>query len=195
MAFYRGRFVHWQLQRGASVPTWRKPRNCADAKYLAFTWSKRSFAARRKTEHWHEQRAEREQRAIDRVVAHLDRVLASTPMAGSGVYLERYGRQYGISPYFMVATAATESSIGRAACGTGGFNAWGLGNCGSAWSVPSFRSWAEAIAYYAHFLTRWEGHSTPYSFRGYAKCDECWGRKVSEWMGSLFGVPARTTYP
>ena len=117
-------------------------------------------------------------------------------MEGSGVYLERHGRRWGVSPFFMVATAATESSIGEAACGSGGYNAWGLGNCGSAWSVPSFGSWDEAIAYYARFLAKgWPGHSSPYSFSGYAACDACWGRKVSSWMSSLFGVPARTVYP
>jgi len=46
--------VYWQLQRGASVPTWRKPRNCADARYLAFVWSKRSHWSREKTGLWHE---------------------------------------------------------------------------------------------------------------------------------------------
>ena len=50
VAFYRGRFIHWQLERGASIPTWRKPRNCADARYLSHVWAKRSFASRRKTE-------------------------------------------------------------------------------------------------------------------------------------------------
>lgn len=44
------------MQRGASVPTWRKPRNCADARYLAYVWSKRSFSARRETEKWNQAR-------------------------------------------------------------------------------------------------------------------------------------------
>lgn len=189
VAFYRGRYSDWRALRGTDTPypVGRKPHNCADASYLADVWASRSFRERKITERW--------QRSIGQVIARLDRVLASTPMAGQGVYFERYGRQYGVSPYFMVATAATESSIGRAGCGPGGYNAWGLGNCGSAWSVPAFGSWAEAIAYYAKFLTRWDGHSTPYSFHGYAACDECWGRKVSEWMGRLFRVPAVTRYP
>lgn len=130
------------------------------------------------------------------MVRRLDRVLASYPMAGTGRSLEKHGREHGVSPYFMVATAATESSIGIEACGPGGYNAWGLGNCGTAWRVPAFASWDEAIAYYAEFLAdRWPGHSTPYSFRGYAACDACWGRKVSEWMGRLFGVAPETRYP
>lgn len=45
MAFYRGRFVHHQLQRGASIPQWREPRNCADARYLADVWAKRAKIA------------------------------------------------------------------------------------------------------------------------------------------------------
>jgi hypothetical protein len=174
------------VQRGASVPDWRKPRNCADARYLANVWAKRSFRSRRKTERW--------QSSIGQVVRRLENGLEGSPMEGTGHVLESYGRRYGVSPYFIVAVAATESSIGRAACDT--YNAWGLGNCGSAWSVPSFSSWSEAIAYYARFLARgWPGHSTPYSFSGYAACDECWARKVSEWMSSLFGVPAITRYP
>ena len=117
-------------------------------------------------------------------------------MEGTAVELEREGRRHGVSPYFMAAVAATESSLGHAACSSNRFNAWGLANCTGIWYVPAFGSWAEAYAFYANFLaSRWPGHSTPYSFNGYAACDDCWGRKVSEWMGRLFGVPARTTYP
>lgn len=117
-------------------------------------------------------------------------------MAGTGADLERAGRQYHVSPYFMAAAAATESSLGAAACGYGGYNAWGLANCDGSWGVPTFHSWGEAYAFYARFLaSRWPGHASPYSFRGYAACDECWGRKVSEWMHTLFGVPAVTRYP
>ena len=46
MAWYRGRYISHQLQRGAYIPTWRKPRNCADARWLAKVWVKRAFAAR-----------------------------------------------------------------------------------------------------------------------------------------------------
>jgi hypothetical protein len=71
-----------------------------------------------------------------------------------------------------------------------------LANCTGIWYVPAFRSWDEAIAFYANFLaSRWPGHSSPYSFNGYAACDDCWARKVSEWMARLFGMPARTAYP
>ncbi len=49
VAYYRGRFTHWQLQRGAAIPEWRKPRSCADARYLATVWAKRAVAARQQT--------------------------------------------------------------------------------------------------------------------------------------------------
>lgn len=61
VSFYRGRFVHHQLQRGASVPKWRKPRNCADAQYLAYVWAKRAHKSKQQTGLWREaQRAKRE---------------------------------------------------------------------------------------------------------------------------------------
>lgn len=50
LAFYRGRYVHWTLQRGASsIPNWRRPRNCADARYLANVWAKRAQQSRQQT--------------------------------------------------------------------------------------------------------------------------------------------------
>jgi hypothetical protein len=130
------------------------------------------------------------------VIARLERGLRGTPMAGTGVLLERYGRRHGVSPYFMVAVAATESSIGRASCSSNGRNVWGLASCVNSWPVPYFDTWDEAIAFYARFLaSRWPGHSTPYSFNGYAACSDCWARKVSSWMSALFGVSSRTRYP
>jgi hypothetical protein len=96
----------------------------------------------------------------------------------------------------MAAVAATESSLGRAACANNRYNVWGLASCNQSWYVPSFANWKQAIRFYARFLaSRWPGHSTPYSFRGYAACSECWARKVSYWMRELFGVPAETRYP
>lgn len=188
--YYRA--LTWQRQRAragqlADRTPIVKDKTCRWARFTAEEWQARARSAKRSLERW--------ERSVGQVVRRLERGLQGTPMEGTGVYLERYGRQYGVSPYFMAAVAATESSLGHAACGPGGYNAWGLGNCGTAWSVPAFGSWAEAIAYYAKFLTRWSGHSTPYSFRGYAACDDCWGRKVSSWMHSLFGVPAVTRYP
>lgn len=130
------------------------------------------------------------------VVSTLERGLAGTPMAGTGKLLEEQGRRYRISPYFMAAVAATESSLGRASCRNNPRNVWGLASCVNSWAVPYFDSWREAISFYARFLaSRWPRHSTPYSFRGYAACSDCWARKVSYWMRALFAVPAETRYP
>ncbi len=54
VAFYRGRYVTWRAMRGVQtpVPVGRKPRNCADAYYLADLWPERSFQARKTTEQW-----------------------------------------------------------------------------------------------------------------------------------------------
>jgi hypothetical protein len=117
-------------------------------------------------------------------------------MAGTGILLERHGRRYGVSPYFMVAVAATESSIGRVPCRNNRRNVWGLASCVNTWPVPYFATWDAAISFYARFLARrWPGHSTPYSFRGYAACSDCWSRKISYWMRALFGVRPVTRYP
>ena len=189
VAFYRSRFIHWTTQRGAPVPTWRQPRNCADARYLAVVWSERARNSRRATERWREHR-------FDVIVTKLERAMAGTPMAGTGRDLEQVGRRNKVSPFFIVAVAATESSIGVAACSSNRKNVWGLSSCGSGWYVPKFASWAEAYEFFARFVNRqWPGHSSPYSFRGYAACSDCWARKVSSWMSSLFGVPAVTRYP
>lgn len=163
-------------------------KTCRWARLTASTWQARAAAARRSLKRW--------QRQVGGTISLLERGLRGTPMQGTGVILEKWGRRYGVSPFFMVATAATESSIGHAACSNNHYNVWGLASCTGSWYVPPFRSWDEAISFYARFLAeRWPGHSTPYSFRGYAACDECWGRKVSEWMGRLFGVSAVTRYP
>lgn len=64
VSFYRGRFIFHQIQRKASLPTWRKPRNCADARYLANVWAKRAHVARVKTALWRKNAAIRERRAL-----------------------------------------------------------------------------------------------------------------------------------
>ena len=130
------------------------------------------------------------------VVSKLERGLAGSPMAGTARILEGQGRRYHVSPYFMAAVAATESSLGRVPCSNNRKNVWGLASCVNSWPVPYFETWKEAISFYARFLSsRWPSHSTPYSFRGYAACSECWAQKVSYWMRALFNVPAVTRYP
>jgi len=117
-------------------------------------------------------------------------------MTGTGTLLVRIGRAHGVSPHFILAVAMTESSLGAAACSNNRFNVWGLASCNQSWHVPGFGSWREALVFYVRFLNRrWPGHSTPYSFRGYARCSDCWARKVSYWMRALFDVPPETRYP
>ena len=126
----------------------------------------------------------------------LERGLRGSPMAGTARLLEAQGRRHGVSPFFMAAVAATESSLGRVPCSSNRKNVYGLASCVNSWPVPYFETWKESISFFARFLAqRWKGHSTPYSFRGYAACSDCWARKVSYWMKSLFGVPPDTRYP
>lgn len=156
--------------------------------YLAKVWRSRALVARQQYELWWATRGS--------VIRALERGLAGTPMAGTGRILEHHGRLHGVSPYFMVAVAATESSIGHAACSNNRRNVWGLASCVNSWPVPYFDTWDEAIGFYADFLAeRWPGHTSPYSFRGYAACSDCWARKVSYWMERLFGVAPTTRYP
>jgi hypothetical protein len=54
VAFYRGRYSEHRAMRGLETPypAGRKPRNCADAHYLAELWPERSYEARLATEEW-----------------------------------------------------------------------------------------------------------------------------------------------
>ena len=184
--FYARRINQRRAEMGAgSLPT---PAGKACPRYLAHALQRKAYATRESYEKW--------QSTIGVVVNRLDRVLSSTPLAGTGRDLEAIGRQQHVSPYFIVAVAATESSIGRAACSSNRKNIWGLSSCGSGWYVPAFTSWRDAYQFFAQFVNRqWPDHASPWSFRGYAACSDCWARKVSEWMHSLFGVPAVTRYP
>lgn len=123
----------------------------------------------------------------------LARGLAGSPMAGTEKELEAAGRRHHVSPFFIAAIAATESSLGAASCGN--FNAWGLGNCTGIWNVPAFGSWAEAYDYMAGFLKgRWPHARTPWDYSGYAACSSCWGSTTASHMRRLFGVAASVTY-
>ena len=129
------------------------------------------------------------------VAQKLNRGLAGTPMHGLGWILEAEGHRHGISPYFMAAVAATESSLGRASCRNNRKNVWGLASCTNMWHVPYFETWREAIRFYARFLaSRWPSARSPYEYYGYAACDRCWGSKTAYWMGRLFGVAPETRY-
>jgi hypothetical protein len=129
------------------------------------------------------------------VAKHLNRALAGTPLAGTGYLLEQAGHKHGVSPYFMVAAAATESSLGRVPCSNNPKNIWGLASCTNSWPVPYFETWREAFHFYARFLAqRWPTASTPHHYYGYAACSSCWGDKTAWWMSRLFGVQATTRY-
>lgn len=129
------------------------------------------------------------------VIDRLNRGLSGSPMANTGAELERAGRKHGISPYFIAAIAATESSLGDEACSNNRFNAWGLSSCGSGWYVPQFASWGEAYDFMGKFLSsRWSGASSTYDFHGYAACSDCWGRKTATHMQRLFGVGNSVRY-
>lgn len=126
----------------------------------------------------------------------LNHGLQGSPMAGTGFALERAAFRWHVSPYFIAAIAATESSLGRAGCSGNRRNAFGLSSCGSGWYVPYFRTWGHAYQFMGRFLSsRWRGHSTPWSFRGYAACSDCWARRTAYWMRRLFGVGYGTRYP
>jgi hypothetical protein len=127
---------------------------------------------------------------------NLNRGLAGTPMANTGYALEAAGWRYHISPYFIAAIAGTESSFGAAACSGNPKNAFGLSSCTSGWRVPYFPTWASAYQFMARFLTsRWPGARTPWSFRGYAACTDCWASKVAMHMRQRFGVGPGVRYP
>lgn len=114
--------------------------------------------------------------------------LSSGPLSGQGRTIEAAGRRYGVSPYLMVATSVTESSMGLHACGFRGHNIWGLANCDGSWNVPDFWTWGVAFNFYARFLSeRWPNANTAYDYSGYAACSACWGSSTSGHMRALFG--------
>lgn len=192
MPHYREATWQWQEKRYASRLADRTPivrgKTCRWARYAATEHQGRSIAAHERFVAWWND--------VGAHVRRLDAGLAGSPMAGTGALLERYGRMHGVSPYFMAAVAAKESTLGRAMCLD--YNAWGLSACGRAWTPPSFDSWEESIAYFARYLEeRWgRNHSSPYSF-GSTYCPGCgsWPGDVSGFMSSLFGVGSSTRYP
>lgn len=125
----------------------------------------------------------------------------TSPMRGTGAALEAAASRWHVSPYLIAAIAATESSLGIAACSNNHFNAFGLSSCTSGWRVPAFRSWAEAYDFMGRFLTGhstvtrgWPGARTPFDYSGYAACSDCWGRKVALFMRKLFDAPPEARY-
>lgn len=180
----------WRCQDQSAVPRsqvsvdpWSLPRSQAYRRWVLNLWTIRLNDCR-KALHAH-----------DAVVARLDRGLAGSPMAGLGRTLERVGRRYHVSPYFIAAAAATESTLGAAACSNNRMNVWGLSSCGGGWYVPRWASWEEAIAFYARFLkSHWPSASSTYDYHGYAACTSCWGAKTASHMSRLFGVDNSVRY-
>lgn len=170
-----------------STDPWSLPRSTAYRRWVLHLWAQRLRGCHTALH------------AHDATVARLNRGLAGSPMAGLGAVLERVGRKRHVSPYFMAAAAATESTLGAKACSNNHMNVWGLSSCGGGWYVPPpcspkittscWHGWAEAIDFYAQFLIRqWPNATSTYSFHGYARCSSCWGAKTAGHMARLFGV-------
>jgi hypothetical protein len=190
--WYRKATNSWQRKRQATQLAGPEPRarghSCGYVRWAAKEWQARARAARRTYLKWKAQ--------WGRDIALLNRGLAGTRWSGLGSFLVRAGRETGISPFFAAGVAETESTIGEAACGYGGYNAWGLGNCAGAWNVPTFHSWYEAIPWWMRYVRKnWPSARTPYDFYGYAASTSSWGNSVSEHVRSRFGVTARVRYP
>jgi len=170
-----------QQRTPVSVDPWSLPHSQPYRRWVLNLWTQRRSACI----HVLHQRIE--------VWRRLERGLSGSPMAGTGRDLEAAGRRHHVSPYFIAAIAATESSLGAAMCGH--YNAWGLGNCTGIWNVPAFGSWAEAYDFMGRFLhERWPNARTPYDYHGYAACSSCWGSKTASHMARLFGVTASVSY-
>jgi hypothetical protein len=117
-------------------------------------------------------------------------------MANTGFALEAAGFRWHISPYLIAGIAATESSLGAAACPSNRFNAFGLASCGQSWAVPSFQSWKDAYQFMGQFIsTHWPHARTPWDLVGYAACSSCWAASTAYHMRVLFNAPPVVRYP
>jgi hypothetical protein len=193
ISYYRTATWKWQRLIGISRTkvSSEKVRTCEYAQWVVNLWRGRAAAAKAK----HEKIQASERREISEHVRRLERGLAGSPMSGTGEILVEIGKRYGISPYFMAGIAATESSLGHAACSNNRYNVWGLASCVNSWPVPYFNSWYEAITFFADFLRdRWPTATTSYDYHGYAACSTCWGAKTASHMRNLFGVDNYTRF-
>lgn len=127
--------------------------------------------------------------------ARLNAYLAGTPMQGIGRILVTQGRRWNVSPYFIVAVAAKESSHGHKPCYANRLNVWGLGACGTAWTPPVFKNWTQAVNYFVRFVrARWPGAVSPWSFAGYCKgCEAEWAATVA-WYMNRMGATSMISY-
>lgn len=134
------------------------------------------------------------------LAVQLNRALASTPMRGTGWALATEGRAAGVHPAFIAAVAGKESSYGAQPCRANRMNVWGLSSCRRGWAVPQFRTWRQAIRFFAHwFQSRFAYARTPYDVHGYcvtgsgADCPS-WAADVAYRMRALGFAPS-TRWP
>lgn len=59
---HRNHFMSHRVAMKASLPIWRKPRNCADARWLGKVWRKRAQVAHKELNQWRRQQARQQAR-------------------------------------------------------------------------------------------------------------------------------------
>lgn len=142
------------------------------------------------------------------IAKKLNRALARTPMRGTGYILERVGRRWNVSPYFIIGVSGKESSLGHASCRSNRKNIWGLKSCGVGRYtdvtgdgrvdyLPRFKTWGHAYTFFARYVhTRYPHARSPYDFHGYCECgvQSNWAPAVAGFMRRLFGVAAGVRY-
>ncbi len=121
-------------------------------------------------------------------IRKINRHLASTPMRGTGKIIYTQAKKHDVNPYFVIAVAHKESSLGEASCSNNPRNVWGLGACGRAWTPPYFRTWTQAVNYFIRFVERlWPRAQYPSQFYGYCSgCEAEWSSGV-EYRMKLMG--------
>ncbi len=132
----------------------------------------------------------RSSNASNNEIRKINRYVKNTPMEGMGKIIVKQARKHEISPYFVVAVAAKESSLGAEACSHNRKNVWGLGACGRAWKPPHFKNWTQAVNYFVRFINRlWPKAQSPFQFYGYCYgCETEWGNDVARHMRNIGGT-------
>ena len=152
VSFYRGTYTQWQIRRGAPVPSWRKPRNCADAKYLAWVWAKRSYASRVKTQEHLRKTAERTLRDYD----------VRPGYSGWQRAVEEVQKVYPDTEPWLRSCSASEGGWGRWVTYGGGSDYWWAANSYVVGGWLQFK-WPTFKGMYRHALTdvRSRGYIVP----------------------------------
>lgn len=135
------------------------------------------------------------------IARDLNQGLANTPMRGQGFRLERTGRRWNVSPYFIALASGRESSFGTFGCRSNPRNVWGLKSCrtgpyididgdGDIDDLPTFRTWGHAFTFFARYVrARFPHATTPYHFHGYCECG------VASWAGGIDRIATRLGWP